>query len=98
MSYTSLLCHIAFATEERRPFLTPEVLPRVCQYVGGIARRLDCQLPAVNGTVDHVHLAAILHPTVAVAQLLGEVKSRSSTWIHKTWPESKPPLCTTEGQ
>ncbi|MGB2824288.1 MAG: IS200/IS605 family transposase [Phycisphaerae bacterium] len=87
MSYTSLHYHIVFSTKQRRPWLAPEFLPRVCQYMGGIARKLNCQVILGDGSDDHVHLAAIVHPTVALAELVKEVKSRSSGWIHRTFPE-----------
>jgi len=44
-------------------------------------------LAAAGGTVDHVHLLVSLHPTVCVADLVRDVKSNSSGWIHDTFPE-----------
>ncbi len=87
MSYTSLFYHIVFSTKDRRPFLSDDTLSRTCPYMGGIARKLKCQLLLANGVSDHVHLAAVVHPTVAIADFIGKVKSNSSGWIHETFAD-----------
>jgi len=87
MSYSCFNYHIVFSTKERRPWLSSEILPRVCEYMGGIARKLNSQLLLANGAEDHVHLAAIVHPTLAVAQFVAKVKANCTGWIHQTFPE-----------
>ena len=86
MSYTCLFYHIVFSTKERRPFLSEELLARACQYMGGIVRNLKGQMLKANGAADHVHLAAVIHPSAAVAEFVGKVKSNSTGWIHETFP------------
>jgi putative transposase len=39
---------------------------------------LRCPPRAIGGTTDHVHLLARLHPSIAVAHLVAEVKGFSS--------------------
>jgi len=87
MSYTSLFCHIVFSTKDRRAFLTDELMPRLVEYVSGIARELKGQVLEAGGAPDHLHLAAALHPTAAVAGFVGKIKAGSSGWIHKTFPD-----------
>jgi REP element-mobilizing transposase RayT len=87
MSYTNLTYHIVFSTKERRPFLIPDVLPRACEYMGGIIRNLKGIALAVNGTADHVHIAAKTKPTIALADFVPAVKSNCSGWIHDTFPD-----------
>jgi len=50
-------------------------------YVGGICRRMESPLMAMNGTADHVHMLVGLHKTVSVSDLLLNVKRDSSKWI-----------------
>ena len=38
---------------------------------------------AVGGTADHVHVLAGLGATVSLADVMRELKSESSAWIHK---------------
>lgn len=86
MSYTSLLYHVVFSTKNRVPFLEPDSLPRVQQYIGGTLRSLKSKLLAAGDAADHVHLAASLHPTHAVADAVRIIKCNSTNWIHDTFP------------
>ena len=87
MSYTSLLYHIVFATKDRRPVLSSEDLPRVQEYMGGILRNVDAKLLAAGGADDHIHLAASLHPSRAVADVVRTVKCNSTNWVRDTFPQ-----------
>lgn len=80
-SLSFVLVHLVFSTKNRDPFIRPEDEPRLYSYLGGIAR--DCRSPAytVGGTEDHVHLLCNLSRTLTVANLLEELKSRSSKWV-----------------
>lgn len=85
MSYTSLFYHIVFSTKDRQALLGD--VGRACDYIGGVARQLKSQLLVGGGTADHVHLAAIVSPTVAVSEFVQKLKANSSRWIHETYPE-----------
>lgn len=76
-----------FSTKERRPWLKDERLTECCRYVGGIVRELKGTLLDANGAADHVHLVALLRPTMAISDVLQEVKGSSSKWIHGTFAE-----------
>ena len=86
MSYTSLAYHIVFSTKERRALLDPDVLPRICEYLGGIVRQTEGQMLIANGTADHLHLVAIASPKIAVSDFVRVIKANSSKWIHETFP------------
>jgi REP element-mobilizing transposase RayT len=66
--------------------LNSEVTPRIAEYVGGVVRNLKGQLIAANGPADHIHLVAMVHPTLSISEFLGKLKSNSSGWIHDTLP------------
>lgn len=40
-----------------------------------------CHLYRLGGIEDHVHILTSLHPTVALADLIKEIKTASSAWI-----------------
>lgn len=50
-------------------------------YLGGIAGRQDAQSVIVGGAEDHAHMLVQLGRTMAVADLVREVKRGSSKWI-----------------
>lgn len=74
-THLSLHYHLVFSTKDREPWLPPSCRARVHEYMGGIAH-------AVGGTGDHVHLAISLKATHSLADVLREIKSESSRWIH----------------
>lgn len=86
-SFISQLMHCVFSTKERRPMITPELQPRLFQYMGGIARESKMKLLAAGGVDDHVHLLVSLPSTIAVAKALQLIKGGSSKWIHETFSE-----------
>ena len=86
-SFTNLLYHIVFSTKERRPFITPDIESRVYDYVGGIVHRTGGILLDINGMPDHVHLQVRWRTDKSVSELVRDVKSNSSGWIHRTFPE-----------
>ena len=53
-SYTQLFYHPVFSTKERRPWLTPEIRPRVHAYLGGAIRDEGGMAVLINGTADPV--------------------------------------------
>ena len=87
MSYTQLNYHLVFSTKDRRPWLGPEVMPRLREYLGGIIRNLGGQMVAANGPADHVHLATILNQKRPLMDILQELKQSSSKWIHQEFPD-----------
>ena len=89
MSYTSLNYHVVFSTKERRPFLNPQHIDALCQYIGGILRNQKGCLLTANGITDHLHLALSLHPEKNLSETVKTIKSNSCKWIHENYPELK---------
>jgi len=51
-------------------------------YLGGIIRTANGVAESVGGAADHVHLLAGLRATHRLADVLRELKSVSSGWVH----------------
>ena len=81
MSKTRLIHHIVFATKHRKPAINKENKRKLYAYIYGIITNHKCFLLRINGIEDHVHILVDLHPTVAVANLVKEIKQYSSHWI-----------------
>jgi putative transposase len=54
--------------------------------MGGLVRSMDGVAIAIGGVTDHVHLLVRWRPDEKLAELLRVVKSRSSRWVHDTFP------------
>ncbi|MDI1311330.1 transposase [Prosthecobacter sp.] len=82
-THLSLHYHLVFSTKNREPWLAPTARKRVHKYIGGILRNMNGVAHAVGGTGDHIHIAAILRATHCLADVMREIKSESSGWIHE---------------
>ena len=85
-SFVCLHCHIVFSTKNRKTWITPELAPRLFDYIGGTIRGVGGSLVFAGGMPDHTHLLVSLGKTHSAAQLVRDIKSNSSGWIHKTFP------------
>jgi hypothetical protein len=56
-TFANLLTHVIFSTEDRQPFLTPDLRPDLLAYLDGIVRKLRGKVIASNARPDHVHAA-----------------------------------------
>ena len=80
-SLSSVLIHLVFATKNREPFITPEVESELHAYLATVRRECDSPSLLIGGTKDHVHILCALSRKIAVADLIEEIKKRSSKWI-----------------
>ena len=85
-TYSQLLLHIVFATKARAPWITRDVAERLYPYIGGIVRAEKGVLYDIGGIEDHVHMYLRWRPDGSVSDLMRTVKSRSSKWVHETYP------------
>ncbi len=86
-TYSQILLHIVFSTKHREPLITPELSPRLYDYMGGIIRAEKGTLYAIGGVDDHVHMYLRWRADRAVSDLMRTVKARSSGWVHETFPQ-----------
>jgi REP element-mobilizing transposase RayT len=82
-THTSLHFHLVFSTKNREAWLSAEASDRLHHYLGGVIRGLDAHPHAVGGVADHVHLAVGLKPTHRLSDVMRELKSESSRWLHE---------------
>ena len=87
-SYCNLLYHIVFSTKGREPWLEGEMRERCLAYLGGAIRDTGGVALIVNGTADHVHILARLRQEPAVSDVIRDLKSNSSGWVHRTFLRS----------
>ncbi|MCA9278822.1 MAG: IS200/IS605 family transposase [Phycisphaeraceae bacterium] len=86
-TFSQILLHVVFSTKHRTPWMTPEIADRLYAYIGGIIRAENGVLYAIGGVEDHVHLYFRWRTDSPVSDLMRIVKSRSSKWIHETFPD-----------
>jgi len=81
-THLSLHYHLVFGTKNHEPLIASAWRERLHAYLGGVIRTLDGVPEAVGGAADHVHLLVGLRATHTLADVLREIKSVSSAWVH----------------
>lgn len=82
-SLANLLTHIIFSTKRRQALITPEILPHLHAFLGGVIRTEGAETLGIGGVEDHVHLLVRMPPRIAVSDLVRVMKSVSSRWMHE---------------
>ena len=82
-THLSLHYHVVFSTKERRAFIDEPWRERLHAYLGGALRTAGGVAEAVGGVADHVHLLMGLRATHRLADVVREIKSASSQWVHQ---------------
>lgn len=81
-TYSQIVIHVVFSTKDREAWIDSVWADHLYGYIGGIVRDEGGMLLAAGGVADHVHLLIGLKPDVAMSDMMREVKSRSSKWVH----------------
>jgi REP element-mobilizing transposase RayT len=50
-------------------------------YVSGIIKNKNSHLYRINGVEDHIHILTGIHPSIAVADFIREIKVSTSIWM-----------------
>lgn len=85
-TYSQILLHIVFSTKGRTAFIKSELQERLYDYIGGIVCAEKGTLYVIGGMPDHIHLLLRWRTDGTIADLMRTVKSRSSLWVHQTFP------------
>jgi REP element-mobilizing transposase RayT len=80
-TYTQILYHIVFATKNREPVLQKDRRDDLYKYIWGIIKNRNGHLYRIGGIEDHVHVLTSLHPSIALSDLVKEIKTASNQWI-----------------
>lgn len=82
-TYTQILYQIVFSTKYREPTLLKENREELYKFIWGILKNKRCHLYQIGGIEDHIHIVLHLHPSVALASLVKDIKLASDDYIKK---------------
>ncbi|MEP0005496.1 MAG: IS200/IS605 family transposase [Balneola sp.] len=80
-TYTQIIYQIVFSTKNRVPVLHKTGRTDLFKYIWGILKNKKCHLYQINGVEDHIHILTHIHPSVALSQLVKDIKLASSIYI-----------------
>ena len=81
-SKAEIYLHFVWATHCRLPLLAPDVEEAVHRCIQQEAQQLGCDVLALGGMPDHVHLLVKLPTRLAPARLMQQIKGVSSHFTH----------------
>jgi len=80
-SYRQILYHLTFHTKNSNKVLDSSANDELYKYIWGVLKNNNCKLYRINGVEDHIHIVCDLHPSIALADLMKDIKVSSSVWI-----------------
>lgn len=84
-SPAQIIYHIVFGTKYRIPAINEEYQRKLYQYIWGIIKNKNCSLYKIGGVEDHIHVLSSLHPNLALADFVKDIKRNSTRTIKENW-------------
>ena len=89
-TYTQMYVHVVFEVKGRENLISPKWKDELYKYITGIVSNEKQKLIAINGMPDHIHILLGIKPTIALSDLLRDIKANSSRFINeKKWVTGK---------
>jgi putative transposase len=80
----AIYVHLVWATWDRLPLITPAIERPLHRVIASEAQKMGCTLLALNSVPDHLHILVRMPSTVAVAELVKQLKGVSSHFVNDT--------------
>ena len=80
-TYTQILYQIVFSTKNRELTILETGQERLYRFIWGLLQNKKCHLYRIGGVEDHIHIIAHIHPLVAPALLIKDIKLAASDFI-----------------
>ena len=80
MSAVSSMFHVVINTYRRQMTIPDETSEHMYRYIWSIIKSRNSRLYRINGTGNHIHMLIELSPTMALSDLVRDIKQGSSKW------------------
>ena len=89
-TFSQIYIQTIFAVQGRLNLISNNYKDELYKYITGIVTNKGQKLIRINGIPDHVHILIGLKPSMALSDLVRNIKSNSSTFINrKKWIRGK---------
>ena len=89
-TYSQIYIQVVFAVKGRQNLLAKDWRDEVFKYMSGIIKNKGQKPIIVNGVSDHVHIFVGLKPSMALSDLVRDVKNNSTNFINDNkWIKGK---------
>ena len=80
-TYTQILYQLVFSTKHRNPTLLKENRRDLYKCIWGILNNKNCMVYQIGGVEDHTHIVFDLHPSIALSNLVKDIKLGATSFI-----------------
>ncbi len=89
-SYTQLYIQLVFAVKNRQSFSQKEWETSLYKYITAVLQNNKHKMISINGMPDHLHIFFGLNPTIAIVDVVKDIKKATNNWINsnKLAPEN----------
>lgn len=81
-TFAQIYIHIVFAVNGRQNLISKQWKDQLHKYIAGIIRGKEQKPIIVNGMPDHIHAFVGLRPSMAVSDLVRDIKNNSTNFIN----------------
>src|SRR5690554_306315 len=81
MAFRQILYHIVFRTKYNIQAINQAHSEELYRYIWGVIKNKNSKLFRINGVEDHIHILSDLHPSIALADFIKDIKVSSSKWL-----------------
>ena len=89
-TFSQIYIQVVFAVKGRENLINKDWKDELYMYITGICKNNHQKLIAINGVSDHIHILIGLKPSMAISDLVKDIKAYSSRFINeKQWIKGK---------
>ena len=81
-TYSQIYIQIVFAVKGRENIIAKKWKDELYKYISGIIANKGQKSIIVNGASDHIHIFVGLKPSIAISDLVRDIKNNSSNFIN----------------
>ncbi|HEY3328895.1 MAG TPA: IS200/IS605 family transposase [Capsulimonadaceae bacterium] len=81
-NYIQLYYHLVWATKDRIPYIGDTTEAPLYQHIETLCNSARITVYALNGMPDHVHLVCTIPPTLALSDVIKDLKGKSAHYIN----------------
>jgi putative transposase len=86
-TYSQVYIQIVFAVKGRQHFITELMREDLQRFITGIIQQKKQKLMALYCMPDHVHVFVSIQPSVAISDLVRDIKANSTLWIKSNFKQ-----------
>lgn len=82
-TFSQIYIHVVFAVKGRENLISKTWKDELHKYVAGIIKGKEQKPIIINGMPDHIHAFIGLRPSIAISDLVRDIKNNSSNFINE---------------